>query len=348
MAQWDSYSALSTLLGNLTLLVRDDGQASPTNEIRTVTDTQLLRFLMNASPVLLIPRHGQMLNGKISVSVSSNNLTLALKTSAGTDPSSTDKVYININGTVRTVTAATSCTLNAATNWFNAGGAELATKEVDYFAYAIWDSNSSVVAIAPARIPYGKLVSDFNSTSTNEKYIGNYANYTSTDDVAVLGRFAATLSAGAGYTWTVPTFTSSNLINMPIYETRLLSWAPAWTNLSVGNGTVAATYKILGARCYAVVGITFGSTTSISGGVDITFPITRVQTSLASLGSVLFTDTGTSAYNGDARYISASVLRILVRNASTTYETLNTISSTVPHTWASTDLIDTEFQYDIN
>ena len=35
--------------------------------------------------------------------------------------------------------------------------------------------------------------------------------------------FGATLSAGAGYTWSVPTFTVNNLIQRPIYETKELS-----------------------------------------------------------------------------------------------------------------------------
>lgn len=177
----------------------------------------------------------------LSVTVSANNLTVALKTMADTDPSATEPIYIQIGGTIRKVTAATSITLAAGTNWFNAGGAELATKEIDYFVYAVYDSNSSIVALAPARISHGQLVSDFSATTTNEKHLGNYANYTVTDSVAVIGRFAATLSAGAGYTWTVPTFTNINLKHEPVYESRWLDWTPTtsasgsltWTSISV-------------------------------------------------------------------------------------------------------------------
>lgn len=176
---------------------------------------------------------GMMINGKLAVSVSSNDLVLELKTLAGTDPSTTDPVFIPINGTVRKVTAATSCTLADGTNWFNSGSAELGTKEIDYFAYAVYDSNSSVVAIAPSRIPSGNLVSDFSSTTTNDKYLGNYSNFTTTDDVVVIGRFAATLSlTGTGHLWTVPTFTNKNLIHRPIYKTRWLSYSPTITGYS--------------------------------------------------------------------------------------------------------------------
>jgi hypothetical protein len=45
MAKWNLYTALTTALGNITLLVRDDGQASPSTEIRTVTPAVLASFL---------------------------------------------------------------------------------------------------------------------------------------------------------------------------------------------------------------------------------------------------------------------------------------------------------------
>jgi len=43
------------------------------------------------------------------------------------------------------------------------------------------------------------------------------------------GRFEATLSATASFNWSVPTYTSTNLIQRPVYETRRLSWTPVAT-----------------------------------------------------------------------------------------------------------------------
>jgi hypothetical protein len=91
-------------------------------------------------------------------------------------------------------------------------------------------------------------VSDFSATTTNEKYIAGYSGFTTTDEVEVIGRFAATLSAGAGYTWTVPTFTAANLIQRPIYETRWLDWTPT---VSVSGGTVP-TYTAVYTNRYRV------------------------------------------------------------------------------------------------
>ena len=173
---------------------------------------------------------GFLINGKIVPSVASNNLTVAIKGMDGNDPSASNPVYVRIGDTVRTLTAALSVTKNAGTNWFNAGATELATKEIDYFVYLGYNTTDAVV-IGFGRIPSANEYGDFSTTSTNEKYcaISTTTNAVSGDDYELVGRFAATLSAGAGYTWSVPTFTNKNLIQKPIYETRWLNYVPTLT-----------------------------------------------------------------------------------------------------------------------
>jgi len=76
-----------------------------------------------------------MINGKIDVSVASSDLTVAIKTLSGNNPSTSEPVYVRIGDTVRSITSALSVTRNDGTNWFNSGSSELATFEVDYFVY---------------------------------------------------------------------------------------------------------------------------------------------------------------------------------------------------------------------
>ena len=64
---------------------------------------------------------GYMINGKISVTVATNDITVALKTKSGGNPSTTDPVSVWINGTMRRCTAALSVTKVDGTNWCNAG-----------------------------------------------------------------------------------------------------------------------------------------------------------------------------------------------------------------------------------
>ena len=202
---------------------------------------------LNINP--LFAPQGFLINGKISVADTGSGLTVAIKTLAGTDPSSSDPVYCRIGDTVRTISAALSVTKADGTNWCNAGSSELATKEIDYFVYLGYNATDGVV-IGFSRYPGANSYDDFSATTTNEKYcaISTITTASATDYYEVVGRFAATLSAGAGYTWSVPTYTAKNLIQRPIYESRDLDITPVWTGFS--SNPTGGTYK------YKVVGST--------------------------------------------------------------------------------------------
>lgn len=196
-----------------------------------------------------LPTRG-LINGLIVPTVAGNNLTVAIKTLQNTDPTSTNPVFVWIGNTLRPITSAKSWTLNAGTNYANAGSAELATREIDYFVYAGWCTISNSVDLLVSRIPYARTYNDFSYTATNEKAVFGYTGgtVTTSDNVVNVGRFAATLSASASFNWSVPTFTNANLIQEPIYETRWLNWLPTYgasgsmTYTSVTTGT--AKYKI--------------------------------------------------------------------------------------------------------
>jgi hypothetical protein len=185
-------------------------------------------------------------------SVASNNLTVAIKTLADTDPSATNPVGIWIGNNLRWITSSLSIAANAGTNWFNSGGAELATREIDYFAYIGYNATDGIT-LGYARIPYAKLYSDFNTTTTNARYarISTITNAAAGDNYVNIGRFAATLSASASFNWSVPAFTNANLIQEPIYNTRGLIYTfnnsvISWT----GGGGTAPTATDSGAIYY--------------------------------------------------------------------------------------------------
>lgn len=253
-------------------------------KILSITDAGGLETLV--SP-FAVPAFG-LINGKIAVSVASNNITVAIKGRDGNDPSTSNPVFVTINAKVRAITAALYITLNAGTNWANAGSAELGTKEIDWFPMLSWVAASSEIAIGVARFPMGSVGGDFHATSTNEKYAawkkGANAAVTvaSTDDVQVIGRFAATLSlTGTGHLWTVPTFTNANLIHYPIYETRELTWTPTLSRSSTGYTNVPtltyANYQIVGRRCFYSTTYAMHATPGGSGYQTVTLPFQAVQ-----------------------------------------------------------------------
>jgi hypothetical protein len=211
-------------------------KATKAEQIAGSDDAKFLTSL-SAAELHQLPE-GYMLNGKIVPSVTSNNLTVALKGKDGNDPSATNPVYAMIGGVLRSITSALSITKNAGTNWCNAGSAELATKEIDYFVYLGYNATDGVV-IGFSRIPSANRYYDFSATTTNEKYcaISTISHADTGDYYGVIGRFGATLSATASFNWSVPTFTPSSLIQRPIYTSRLLDYNAVGT---AASGTMTA------------------------------------------------------------------------------------------------------------
>jgi hypothetical protein len=257
---------------------------------------------------------GSLLNGKISVSVASNNLTLSLKTLAGADATASTPIYCVIGGVIRSVTAALSVTKNAGTNWCNSGSAEQATKEIDYFVYLGYNATDGVT-LGFSRIPFACQYSDFSVTTTSEKYcaISIITNAAATDYYNVIGRFAATLSAGAGYTWSVPTFTAANLIQRPIFESRWLEYIPTYY---AAGGTVptyttnTSRYKISYREVHLMISSQNSSGgTAGAGAVDLTYSLPISASNINSgfpTGSALY-------YNGNQQNFMISQVRLALQ-----------------------------------
>jgi hypothetical protein len=264
---------------------------------------------------------GFLINGKIVPSVSSNHLTVNIKGLDGNDPSATNPVYCRIGGVVRSITAGVGVTENAGGNTCNAGSAEFATKEIDYFVYLCYSSVISSVVLGFSRIPYATIASDFSATSTNEKYncLGDTGYCGASDAVVNIGRFAATKGAGANYYWSIPTFTATNLIQRPIYETRLLDYIPTW---SLAGGTLDTTYYNQTGK-YNIRGITLDfsfymrlntvSTATATKAIQVSTPFTSLLTWAATqpIGQGRFYDnSGGLQAAGGLWIVSAGLLKL--------------------------------------
>jgi hypothetical protein len=249
--------------------------------VTTITDANITDRRRSVFVAPTGARNQGLINGKIVPTVASNNLTVAIKTLTDTDPSATNPVGIWIGNNLRWITGALSIAANAGTNWFNSGGAELATREIDYFAYIGYNATDGVV-LGYARIPYAKLYSDFNTTTTNERYarISTITNASAGDNYINIGRFAATLSATASFNWSVPAFTNANLIQEPIYESRVLDWTPVYGgtgSLTYTSVTTAqAKYQMNSGKILVILDATGTTGGTTSHSVTSTLPFTVV------------------------------------------------------------------------
>lgn len=241
------------------------------------------------------------LNYKIVPSITSNNLVFSLKYMDGGDATALKPIVFRVGDTKYSVTAGLTFTKNAGTNWMNMGSAEFATCDVDLFTYAIAETGASAgLKFGYSRIPYATTMGDFVNTTTSEKYIaGNWTNFNATDLVENIGRFRARLSAGAGYTWSIPV---PLVRNYPIFETDMLKWLPVLSGNSGMTITspvaVVADYNIVGRKLSFSARLTGTLVTPAGNQVLFTLPFSVLRTDGMALASQLYSENGTVGFGG--------------------------------------------------
>jgi len=112
------------------------------------------------------------------------------------------------------------------------------------------------------------------------------------------------------------------------------------TGFTQGNGTVSGRFRQFGKTVFFNLTLTLGSTSAITGGLVIQFPVSaNTANNGCFFGQSRFADAGTQEYigtlvqNGTNFYTAAAI------NASGTYAANQGISSTIPFTWTTSDVI---------
>ena len=116
-------------------------------------------------------------------------------------------------------------------------------------------------------------------------------------------------------------------------------YTPTFTNITVGNGTLNASFCQINKFVAYTIELVFGSTTSVTGsGVIVTLPVTASNTYQAGNGGqVTCEDASSSDYWGTLFRFSTTAVGVLVGNTASTYLRLTSLSGSVPFTWASGD-----------
>lgn len=132
------------------------------------------------------------------------------------------------------------------------------------------------------------------------------------------------------------------------------NFTPAWTNLTVGSGSIPyAFYSVRGDRVFVQVKFIFGSGSSIGGAIYLTAPvafttITGIADQDAMLSQCLMLDSGTALYVGGTQYdITNGKIEARVYQADTVYAKYTPTSSTVPMTWTTNDALTIVTSYQI-
>lgn len=128
------------------------------------------------------------------------------------------------------------------------------------------------------------------------------------------------------------------------------TWVPTWTNLTVANGTVVARYKQVGKTVDGFISVLFGSSTAVSGATSFSLPVESLipGSGQRPIGQVNFQDTGGTPANfaGVLVTLTSTSAQFKVFAVSGSYISNSNISSTVPYTFANTDVVNAKFRYE--
>lgn len=128
----------------------------------------------------------------------------------------------------------------------------------------------------------------------------------------------------------------------------MTSFTPTYTGFTLGNGTVDARYLQMGKFVFVRMVITLGSSSSMSGLLTGTLPVTaqaNYALNFQHVGIARFVAAAVS-YTGQARLSDATHFQFTVSGAAATYTTEVATSSTIPGTWAAADSIVSQFWYE--
>lgn len=115
------------------------------------------------------------------------------------------------------------------------------------------------------------------------------------------------------------------------------SWTPTWTNVTIGNATVAAIYTQIGKFIYFLINVGLGSTSSVSGQISFTLPVTTSSSYFGrdSIGVAnMNLSTGSSTIKGYLDWASTTTASVSTITTST-YPVYTPTSATVPFSWTS-------------
>jgi hypothetical protein len=125
---------------------------------------------------------------------------------------------------------------------------------------------------------------------------------------------------------------------------------PIISNFTLGSGgSIVAKYAKQGEFIDAYINITFGTGTTLTGAFTFTLPVNISETLIAGSflnGSASFYDSSSgNIFKGVVTWVSTSIAEAKSLYLNGNYQQGETLSSTLPFTWNSSDTIFINFSY---
>jgi len=180
--------------------------------------------------------------------------------------------------------------------------------------------------------------------------VDSISGFTSASTVALAG-----LTVTSGALVTANSVPNTVLSNSGAFNSNWAwtSYTPTLTNLTLGNGTLTASYNQTGKTVWVDFKFVLGSTSAVTGVPRFTLPVTAnskySSTQNNFIGHVWIEDSGVSNYFGASTIATSTGMGatdIYVQNAAGTYLTLTGITNLIPFTWGTADYITARVSYE--
>jgi hypothetical protein len=188
---------------------------------------------------------GEGLNYLISPSIASSNLTVALKTFAGTDPSATDISIFSIGAAMLSVASALSVDVTAALGDIFAWDAgKIQANDAQLFVYLINNNGTPQIGVSPC--PTHLTVATNYYSNGSQTGAAGHTNMVmsgtrnATNSCRVIGRI--NVNQLDNNNWQAPTTTL--VVNKAIDKTDWLTWTPTYTGFSTPPTSFMTLYKL--------------------------------------------------------------------------------------------------------
>lgn len=131
---------------------------------------------------------------------------------------------------------------------------------------------------------------------------------------------------------------AANWTNLPSAALTWTSWTPTWGGITLGNGTSSGRYIQIGKLIIYKANLLFGSTTSVSAGISVNYPVTAVSASYLT-GDVLYFDSSLGGFYRGLSFLVSNVSQNLYADNGTAGGAYQGVTSAIPFTWAQSDQI---------
>jgi hypothetical protein len=240
-----------------------------------------------------------------------------------------------------TAAAGTSPSLSRADHVHGGSSGTPATGWVEVTDSWSYASASTITVPSDATTVYGKW------TKIRFKQGGGYKYYT----IASLTATVITVIVNTDYTVANSAITNIAYSNVesPLDFPDEFNYSPTLVNITKGNGTIAAAYRVVKGCIKGHFEFVLGTTSSTGSSMTISPPVqeSAAYADSPAVGIIRATDTSASTtYQGTTvLVISTHLFVIRAISIPTTYAVQNQMSATVPFTWASTDILSFQFDY---